>query len=91
MLKEDSVVGNCGFVVSPKWPWLGCSPDGIITKDDIVVGYLEVKCPYASNDLDICEASQNNKQFFLNKNMVEGLRNIMPTTTSAKVWQMFST
>lgn len=56
---------SCGFVVSPKWPWLGCSPDGIIMKDGIVVGCLEVKCSYASKDLNICEAVQNNKQFFL--------------------------
>ena len=65
MLKGDSVVRNCSFVVCPKWPWLSCCPDGIVTKDDIVVGCLEVKCPYASKYLDICEAAQNDQQFFL--------------------------
>ena len=24
------IVQKCGFVISPTWPWLGCSPDGII-------------------------------------------------------------
>ena len=23
-------VKKCGLVISPKWPWLGCSPDGLI-------------------------------------------------------------
>ena len=28
--KENVEIKNCGFVVSPKWPMLGCSPDGIV-------------------------------------------------------------
>ena len=41
------IVKKCGFVISPTWPWLGCSPDGIIFENDIPVGCLEIKCPYS--------------------------------------------
>ena len=54
-----------GFVISPAWPWLGCSPDGIIFQDDIPVGCLEVKCPYSKKDMTLQEASLNDKSFFL--------------------------
>ena len=27
--KFNREITNCGLVVNPKWPWLGCSPDGI--------------------------------------------------------------
>ena len=40
-------VKKCGFFVSPKWPWLGCSPDGIVFESNVPVGCLEVKCPYS--------------------------------------------
>ena len=39
------IVKKCGFVINPTWPWLGCSPDGIIFENDIPVGSLEIKCP----------------------------------------------
>ena len=27
---EDILVADCGLVINPAWPWLACSPDGII-------------------------------------------------------------
>ena len=44
-LQNSITVANCGLVVSPKWPWLGCSPDGIVMNQGIPVGCVEVKCP----------------------------------------------
>ena len=60
------IVKKCGFVISPTWPWLGCSPDGIIFENDIPVGCLEIKCPYSKRDMKLEEASSNDKNFFLN-------------------------
>ena len=34
-------VTTCGLVINPRWPWLGCSPDGLL--DDRTI---EIKCPY---------------------------------------------
>ena len=31
-------IKKCGLVVSPQWPWLGCSPDSIVLEDGICVG-----------------------------------------------------
>ena len=74
MLKEeDTNVRSCGFVISPKWPWLGCSPDGIVVKSGIPVGCIEVKCPYSIKDTSICEAVQNSKSFCL-KQTENGLK-----------------
>ena len=55
----------CGFVVNPKWPWLGCSPDGIVVENGSVVGCIEVKCPYTKRNFTIKEAADNDKNFFL--------------------------
>ena len=65
MLKGDGVVRSCGLVVSPKWPWLACSPDGVVVKGGVPVGCVEIKCPYASKDLNISEAVHSSTRFFL--------------------------
>ena len=46
-------VKKCGFIINPQWPWLGCSPDGIVFENDIAVGCIEVKCPYSKRDMTI--------------------------------------
>lgn len=58
-------VRSCWLVVSPKWPWLGCSPDGVVVKGGVPVGCVEIKCPYASKDLNISEAVHSSTRFFL--------------------------
>ena len=63
--KENVEIKNCGFVVSPKWPMLGCSPDGIVLENGVPIGCLEIKCPYSKKDLMISEAAQGDKTFFL--------------------------
>ena len=69
---KNSEIQNCGFIVSPKWPWLGCSPDGILTKDGIPEGCIEIKCPYSKRECSIEEAAQD-KSFYL-KNTENGLK-----------------
>ena len=54
---------KCSFVVNPKWPWLGASPDGIISIGE-KLKTLEKKCPYSKKDLTIEEACQD-KTFFM--------------------------
>ena len=56
---------STGLIVNPNYPWLGCSPDGIlVSKEGFVEGCIEVKCPYTHRDKTIKEAI-NDKKFFL--------------------------
>jgi len=65
-LTKCKEIGKCGFVINPKWPWLGCSPDGVVIEGDKVVGCVEVKCPYAKKDLTLRAATEIDNSFFLN-------------------------
>jgi len=56
---------KCGLVVSPKLPWLGCSPDEIIFEWDRLEGAIEVKCPYRKRDMTLQESTESDKSFFL--------------------------
>eukprot|EP00794_Sanderia_malayensis_P021058 gene21058-23113_t len=64
---QDLSVKKCGFVASPQWPWLGCSPDGIVMKDDTPVGCVEVKCPSSKKDMTFQEACNDTKFFLRNE------------------------
>ena len=76
---------KCGLVVSPKWPWLGCSPDGIILEGNRLVGAIEVKCPYHKRDMILQEATESDKSIFYQLMGTHlHLRRGMHTTTSAK-------
>ena len=63
--KENVVIKSCGLVVSPKWRWLGCSPDGVLLQCGECIGFLEIKCPYSKKDMTILEAVKSDKNFFL--------------------------
>lgn len=58
-------VQSCGFVVNPKWPWLGASPDGVMEIKGVKKA-IEVKCPYSKKDLTI-EESCMDSSFYLKK------------------------
>ena len=47
------------------WPFIGASPDGIITCECCPKGVLEVKCPYCHCDETIKAAAVNDKKFCL--------------------------
>ena len=51
-----------GLVISDKYPFLGCSPDGIIINkaNKKWMGLIEIKCPYSHKDF-------NQKQFYVDK------------------------
>ena len=40
-------IETCGLFVSRSMPFCGASPDGLVMKDGIVVGTVEIKCPYS--------------------------------------------
>ena len=66
--KFNREITNCGLVVNPKWPWLGCSPDGI-TFNNEKLQCIEVKCPFSKREMTIQEACED-KTFFLQ--IIEG-------------------
>jgi hypothetical protein len=47
-------VMDAGFVVSPRIPWVGASPDGFIRDSSVPaehgMGVLEIKCPFSLRD-----------------------------------------
>ncbi len=45
-------VRQCGLFVHPKFPFMGSSPDGIVTCDCCGTGVLEIKCPASIAHLD---------------------------------------
>ena len=71
--KENLEVKSCGLVVSPRWPWLGCSPDGIVVEGGTVVRCVEIKCPYSKKAVTVLDAVNGDKRFFL-KNTTSGLK-----------------
>ena len=61
---QTSQIFHSGLIINPKWPWLGCSPDGIIMEKDIPVGCIQVKCPYSEKENTLEDAARNSN-FFL--------------------------
>lgn len=49
---EQTAVCQTGLWINPKWPQLGCSPDGIVSMPVSFggVGLLEIKCPAVIKD-----------------------------------------
>ena len=55
---------ECGLMINPKWPWLGASPDGLVSHEGKLVGGVEIKCPYSKREMTIADACKS-KTFFL--------------------------
>lgn len=67
--KTGNQVEETGFWIRCEYPWLGGSPDGIVTdKATGKRGLLEVKCPYSAKHLTIREYIIEKKTAYL-KNM----------------------
>ena len=43
-------VKDSGFIISTKYPFIGASPDGIVSCDCCGTGVLEIKCPFCIKD-----------------------------------------
>ena len=57
-------VQQCGLVVPPMMPWVGCSPDGIVEEDGGLV-LLELKCPALCKDESLVSVLQRNRLPYL--------------------------
>ena len=68
----DFDVKDCGLVINPKWPFIGASPDGVVSCQCCGKGSLEIKCPYCHRGESIEDAASHDKNFCL-KNTVNGL------------------
>lgn len=44
-----------GTFINEDYPWLACSPDGLVLKEDGTYKSVEVKCPATGKDLTIGE------------------------------------
>jgi len=51
--------------INPEWPFIGASPDGVISCQFHGKGVLEVKCPYCHCDDAIEYTVSNNAKFCL--------------------------
>ena len=46
----DLRVQECGLIVDPKMPFLGASPDGLVSCKCCGKGVIETKCPFTVKD-----------------------------------------
>ena len=58
-------VAECGLFINPLWPYIGASPDGVISCECCPKGVLEIKCPFCHRDECISDAVTNDKNFCL--------------------------
>ena len=62
-------IHDISFVVNPKYPFLGASPDGMVCGNGIT-GIIEIRCPYSIRDMTIADAISENMKCCLE--IVEG-------------------
>ena len=58
-------VQDSGLVINPKWPFIGASPDGIVSCQCCGKGTLELKCPFCHKGETIEDAVSLDKNFCL--------------------------
>lgn len=63
-------VRRAGLVINPKYPWLGASPDGMVTCDCHGMGVLEVKAPSSLENSSLLDKMKQDGTFCLHE--VEG-------------------
>ena len=44
--KSGEEVADCGLIINPSWPWLACSPDGVIYREANSIEAIEIECPF---------------------------------------------
>ena len=58
---ENFQIRDSGLVISSDYPYLGASPDGIVSCSCCEIGVNEIKCPYCKRDNSINEAVEDKK------------------------------
>ena len=54
-------MSSCGFFISTQFPFIGASPDSLVSCDCCGDGCVEVKCPYCHRDNTIASATNDPK------------------------------
>ena len=60
-------VAECGLFINPQWPFVGTSPDGIITCDCCSKGVLGIKCHFYHHDESISAVNISDKNSCLSE------------------------
>ena len=60
----EFTITETGLVLDPLYPFLGATPDGLISCDCCGKGVLEIKCPYSCKQKDLVDAAEDSS-FFL--------------------------
>ena len=63
----DFKFSESGLVINPKWPYVGASPDWVISCHCCGKGLLEIECPYNHQNTDILDANSQDNKFCLKK------------------------
>ena len=58
-------ITESGLVLDPLYPFLGASPDGLVSCDCCGKGVLEIKCSYPCKQKDLVKAVEEDSRFFL--------------------------
>jgi len=56
----DAKFESCGLFVNPKYPFMGVSPDGIVSSACHERSLMEVKCPCSCSKQLFTELEENN-------------------------------
>ena len=60
-------ITECGLVIDPLFPFLGATPDGLVTCACCGNGTLEIKCPFSCRKKELKEVAEENSRFFLSQ------------------------
>jgi len=61
----DFKISEVGLVLHPHYPFLGATPDGLVSCSCHGDGTLEIKCPYSCREKDMEQVAEENTIFFL--------------------------
>ena len=64
-LHTGLTVSESGLVINPAWPYIGASPDGLLSCQCCGLGVVEVKCPYSQKGRTLAEAMCSGQPFCL--------------------------
>jgi len=59
----DFQLSESGLVINPKWPFIGASPDGVVSCLCCGKGVLEIKCPYSHQNTHIQDVVFQDSRF----------------------------
>ena len=72
-MHTDFAISATGLIIDPLYPFMGASPDAVVSCTCCGNGVLEVKCPFTCKDEDFQSVVNDNSNFFLYEDGNEGL------------------